>query len=93
MEGFLQLLVMGVLVEAVWENSKIVWQDGKFSIDMLGALLLGIIIAIATGTDILLIAGLHSTIPILGMVLSGILASRGANVVHDIIEKIRDIRG
>ena len=41
MELFLQFVTVALLIESVWESLKMVWQNGKFSLDTLGALLLG----------------------------------------------------
>ena len=37
MMDFAQLIIVAILVEAVWENIKMIWQSGKFSINMLGS--------------------------------------------------------
>ena len=40
------LVIIAILVEAIWENLKMIWQNGKFNINMIGALVLGILICI-----------------------------------------------
>lgn len=88
MEKFLQILVCAVLVEAIWENIKMVWQDGKISIDRIGSLVISIPVCVLTGIDIFAAVNIPISIAYVGSVLTGIIVSRGANFVHDLLEKI-----
>ena len=88
MEKFLQILVCAVLVEAIWENIKMVWQDGKISIDRIGSLVISIPVCVLTGIDIFAAVNIPISIAYIGSVLTGIIVSRGANFVHDLLEKI-----
>ena len=83
-----QVIVLAMLVEAVWETLKMLWQSGKFSIDRAGALSVGLLLAIGTRLDLLELIKITVYIPYLGIVLTGILISRGANFVHDLIKSI-----
>ena len=82
------LVVIALICEAVWETLKMVWQEGKVSVDRIGALAVGLIIAFVTGADLLNLAGIPVTIPYVGIALTGILISRGANFIHDLLKKI-----
>jgi hypothetical protein len=84
----LSLFVVAFLGEAIWETLKMIWEDGKASIDKIGALVVGLIIAFVTGADLLALTGLPVKVPYVGIVLTGILISRGANFVHDAISVI-----
>lgn len=88
MDNLLILLIISLITEAVWETLKMTWQDGKFSIDRIGALIVGLVVAFTANVDILQLVGINVTIPIMGIVLTGILISRGANFVHDLYNKI-----
>lgn len=83
-----QLIVLAVLAEAVWETSKMVWQEGKVSGDRIGALVVGLLVALGTQADLFELVGLPFVIPYVGMILTGILISRGANYLHDIIKRL-----
>lgn len=83
-----KLVVMAFLVEATWETLKMTWQDGKASIDRIGALFIGLALAFAINVDILSVAGLDSGLQYVGTVLTGILISRGSNFMHDLINKL-----
>lgn len=82
------IIVAALIAEAVWETSKMTWQKGKISIDRLGALIIGILIALGAGLDICALLGLNFIYPIIGQVLTGVLISRGANFVHDILRSL-----
>ena len=87
----IQLIVLAFLSEAIWENLKMIWENGKFSINRLGALILSVIIAVGTRADLFQLLKLNMFIPILGSVFTGVLISRGANVFHDLLKKIQSL--
>lgn len=86
---YAQLIIIAILIEAIWENIKMIWQNGKFSIDKLGSLILSIVVCILTKADIFPIVGISIVIPIIGSILTGIIVSRGANFLHDLFNKIQ----
>lgn len=88
MDKLLILLVIALVTEAVWETLKMTWQNGKFCIDRIGALVVGLIVACATNVDILELVGVPVVVPYIGVILTGILISRGSNFVHDLYEKM-----
>lgn len=83
-----QIIIVSILIEAIWENCKAVWQENKFSWDRIGALVVSVFICISVQADVFSLVGLNIVWPILPNVLTGILVSRGANFIHDIFEKI-----
>lgn len=85
---YAQLIVVAILIEAIWENIKMVWQNGKFSIDKIGALVISVLICILAKIDIFPIVNLSVSIPVIGSIFTGIIVSRGANFVHDLFNKI-----
>ncbi|MGI6436160.1 MAG: hypothetical protein ACOX0F_12570 [Syntrophomonadaceae bacterium] len=80
------IFVAALLAEAVWETGKMVWQQGKVSVDRIGALVVGIVFAVGAGLDLFALLGISFIYPIIGQVLTGILLSRGANFVHDLLK-------
>lgn len=86
--SIITLLVLAIIVESVWETLKMTWQDGKVSIDRIGALVVALVVAIATNFDMLALVKVDSSIPFLGIILTGILLSRGSNFIHDLITKL-----
>lgn len=85
---FAQLITVAILVEAIWENIKMIWQNGKLSIDRIGSLVIGILVCILVNIDIFTIVQIPVNIPIVGCVLTGIIISRGANFLHDLINRL-----
>lgn len=83
-----KIVVLSLIVESVWESLKMLWQRGKISIDRIGALSIGILLSIGAKIDLLELAGVSLIIPYLGMILTGLLISRGSNFTHDLIKKI-----
>lgn len=86
---FAQLVLIAILVEAVWENLKMVWQENKVSVNMIGSLILSIIICCLAQIDIFAIVGIPLLVPVVGYILTGVIASRGANFINDLFSKIK----
>ena len=90
--NMLSLLVIALLGEAIWETAKMVWQNGKLSADRIGALAIGIVLSVGAGLDIFTVVGVSLKVPYLGMIFTGILISRGANFVHDLMASISNLQ-
>lgn len=89
------LVVMAVIVETCWQIIKMVspWPIPPW-MDVTGAILLGIAMAWQYWIDapsvfISQISQTQYTASALGVILTGIMISRGANVVHEAIEKMK----
>lgn len=85
------LIIVAIVGEAVWENLKMIWQKGKLCFDKVGSLIISIVLALDTGIDILALSGVPTRIPCIGIILTGIVISRGANFTHDIVCAINNI--
>ena len=86
---FAQLVLVAILVEATWENLKMVIQEKKINVNMLGSLILSIIICILARINIFEIVGISLAIPVIGYMMTGIIVSRGANFVNDLFSRIK----
>jgi hypothetical protein len=84
-------VVAAMLSEAVWETGKMVWQKGKISADRVGALAVGLVIAIGASMDLFVLVGISFSHPLIGQIMTGILLSRGANFVHDLLKRAEGI--
>ena len=89
MMDFAQLIIVAILVEAIWENIKMIYDKQKINISMIGSLILGIIICVAFKIDIFPIVGLNAVIPFIGSIFTGIIVSRGANFVSDLLKRLK----
>lgn len=84
------IITIALLVEAIWETLKMVWQEGKININTIGALIVGIGVSILAKIDVFAMQGITLSIPLIGWILTGILMSRGANFIHDLFNKLGD---
>jgi hypothetical protein len=82
------VIIVALVAEAVWETLKMVWDNGKVNADRIGAIIISVIVAVSAGADIFSLVGLPLNVPYVGMIFTGLIASRGANFVHDIYSKI-----
>jgi hypothetical protein len=80
----MMFVVLATLCEAAWETGKMLFQEGKFSWDRLGALFIAEVVAVLTGADIFAALGYPLKIEIVGVLLTGLLMSRGANFIHEL---------
>lgn len=87
----LSIIVIALIGEGLWETLKMIWQNGKVSVDRVGALVIGLMLAAGTGLDLMDMIGIPMVIPYIGVALTGILISRGANFVHDILKSVNNI--
>lgn len=86
---YAQLVIIAILVEAIWENIKMIYDKQKFNINMLGSLLLSMIVCVLAEIDIFKIIGINLIVPVVGSLLTGIIVSRGANFVNDLFKKLK----
>jgi len=86
---YAQLIIIAILVEAIWENLKMIWDKNKLNINMLGSLLLSMIICVLAQINIFEIVGINLIVPVVGSLLTGIIVSRGANFVNDLFKKVK----
>ena len=86
---FAQLVIIAILVEATWENLKMVYDKQKINVNMIGSLLLSIIVCVLAQINIFEIVGISLIYPFVGYVLTGIICSRGANFINDLLKKVK----
>lgn len=92
MEAIGIIIISAILAEAVWETGKLTWQQGRVSVDRVGALAVGLVFAVGAGLDVCALLGLAFVHPVIGQVLTGILLSRGANFVHDLFRAAEGLK-
>lgn len=86
---YAQLIIIAILVEAIWENLKMIWDKNKFNFNMIGSLLLSMIICVLAQINIFEIVRINLIVPMVGSLLTGIIVSRGANFVNDLFSKLK----
>jgi|SRR5690554_232666 len=83
------LIAIAVVAESIWETIKMIGKDGQFNWDRIGAMIIGLLIAIGTGADLFQLLAIPFRIPYIGTVLTGLLISRGANFMHDLYKALK----
>lgn len=90
--NILGLIILALIGESVWETLKMTWQNGKLNIDRIGALVVGLLLAFGSNIDLMTVFGVPAVVPYLGTILTGLLISRGANFVHDILASVNNLK-
>ena len=86
-----KIFILAVIGEAIWETLKMFWQEGKISVDRIGALIVCLILVWSTDLDIMSTVGIPVKFKVIGIILTGILISRGSNFIHDIFNSVSEI--
>lgn len=82
------ILVLAVTVEALIEYGKLIFNK-TINWKQLVALLLGVALAVLAQVDLFAFIGVPFIVPMVGMVLTGIIFSRGANYAADFIKLVQ----
>lgn len=82
------LVIVAILVEAIWENIKTIWEDG-LNKNRIGALVIAILFCVFAEVDLFAGIGIAFNVPFISYLFTGIIVSRGANFVNDLIGRIR----
>ena len=77
-------LASAVIVEGLVSYASTIYSNGKVHWKMIGAIVIGIVVAFNLNLDFFALVGLKESTPIIGVVLTGILISRGSNYVADL---------
>jgi len=80
------IVCAAIVIEGIVTYIKTFISDGKFQWQMLVGIILGVLVAVAYQLDIFSMFDMVSSVPYIGCVLTGILISRGANYVYDLID-------
>lgn len=82
------VIFAAIIIEALitYFNSFIL--NGKFQWQMLISLLVGVGFALSFNVDIFALFGVISNVPYVGVILTGVLISRGSNYTFDLINKL-----
>lgn len=83
-----QIIIIAFLVEIVTNFIKNLMPDLEPSYIMITAGVIGILISMLTGIGILDTLDISVKLPIFDFIITGIIVSRGANLVHDLADKL-----
>lgn len=94
MNMILLAIVMAVTVEGLIEYGKSIGKavaEGqiKTAVTQAVAIALGVVLCLAVGADIYAALGVSFAAPWIGVVLTGIFASRGSNYISDLAKRLQ----
>lgn len=97
MSGIMLVVVLAIIVEALIEYAKSIYKafnDGgwKPAITQVAAMAIAVLLCFMTGGDLFVVVGINFIWPWLGIFLTGIIISRGANYVSDFIKKLQGVK-
>ncbi len=82
------IVTFAILIEAIITYTNEFYVQGNICWQMIFSLILGIVVAVAYKIDLPAYFNLKSDVPYVGCVLTGILLSRGANYIFDLLGKL-----
>lgn len=93
MQGIALIIVLAVITEALIEYAKsigkaITGNNIKAAITQIVAIVISVFMCFAADADLFHVVGITFTHQWIGVVLTGVLGSRGANYISDFIKKI-----
>jgi len=93
MDNLAFFVTFAMFIEAMVETFKWIFQtdqDGKSLLSWvrIAALALGVGACTAFNIDLFAAAGFQTNVPYVGAIGTGIILARGANVIHDLIDKL-----
>ena len=86
------IMPLAIIIKAAITYINQFFISGEFCYEMFLSIILGILISIAYEIDIPKYLNLHSRIPYLSNILTGILISRGSNYIYDLMIKLVQIK-
>ena len=90
-EVLTQIIVFAMLVEAITNIIKSIYKKGEgIQVPVIVSLVVAIALSIIYKQDLFAAFGFDATIQLVGSVLTGIIFSRGANIVSDLIYRLQN---
>lgn len=94
MEGITLILVLAITVEALVQYGKNIVamalnKEYKTFATQLAAVVLAVLVCLATGADLYSLLGVSFAVPWLGILLTGVVISRGSNYASDFIKRLQ----
>ena len=86
MDMIAKIIIGAIVIEAIIEYLNAVLFK-KFSPQYILSIVFGAAFSVLYGLDLLAILGLETSVPYVGMILTGILLSRGSNYITHLVKK------
>jgi hypothetical protein len=85
------IVVVAVLLEAIVSYVRTWFVDKKIQWQVIATVIGGILLAILTNVDLLAAVGVTFVVPYVGVVLTGVILSRGSNYVFEFIKLVQGV--
>jgi hypothetical protein len=83
------IFIIAILVEAIVEYGKLIFVSKSINWKQVASLAIGVALAVLANIDLLAAVGVTFTVPFVGVVLTGIILSRGPGYVADFLKLIQ----
>jgi hypothetical protein len=87
-EALSTILVLAVIVEFSTEIFKSIFPGIRGQLSRAVAATLGMILCVSTRSGILASFNIHPHYPMIDYFLTGVVISRGSNILHDLVSKL-----
>ena len=81
-------IASAVIVEGILSYAKGIVKNKKVHWEIIGAILIGCLVSFNLNLDFFKMLGLKETYGIIGVILTGILISRGSNYVFELYDRL-----
>lgn len=88
MTELMAFISAAVIIEGLVSYGTMIIKDRKICWENVGAITIGCVLAFNLNLDIFALLGIEEVNSTIGVVLTGILISRGANYVYDLYDKL-----
>ncbi len=82
------IVVLALVVEFSTEVIKNIFSLKK-GLGKAVAILIGMILCVSTQTGLLMVFGLDTFYPIIDYLVTGLIISRGSNIIHDLVSRLK----
>lgn len=89
---FFGLVFLAVVVEGLITYAKMAVVDKAVQWQVVASIVLGVLVAVVYDCDLFALFDLSASLPFVGNVLTGVLLSRGANYISDLVKTLTGLR-
>ncbi|NLN06453.1 MAG: hypothetical protein GX167_02405 [Firmicutes bacterium] len=88
-EALTTIIVLAIVVEFATEIIKSLFPPVRGHYSKLIAILLGMILCVTTTSGLLSLFDIVPFYPLLDYLLTGLIISRGSNIIHDLVSRLK----
>jgi hypothetical protein len=91
-EALTTILVLAIIVEFSTEIFKSLFPSTRGRFSRAVAITLGLILCVSTRSGILASFNIHPQYPLIDYFFTGVIISRGSNIIHDLVSRLEVAR-